>query len=62
MKVFYMAEKKYVWVLADNDIYNWESWYEVEKGYKEDDPIGGYDMCLSSKGCVEIISSFKRSF
>ena len=57
-----MAEKKYVWVLADNDIYNWESWYEVEKVNKEDDPIGGYDMCLSSKRCAEIISSFRRSF
>ena len=36
---------------------------EVEKGYKEDDQIGGYDMYSSSKGCVEIMSaSFRRSF
>ena len=36
---------------------------EVERGYKEDDPMGGYDMYSSSKGCVEIMSSsFRRSF
>ena len=36
---------------------------EVEQGYKEDDPMGGYDMYSSSKGCVEILSSsFRRSF
>ncbi len=36
---------------------------EVEYGYKEDDPMGGYDMYSSSKGCVEIMSSsFRRSF
>lgn len=36
---------------------------EVNRGYKEDDPMGGYDMYSSSKGCVEIMSSsFRRSF
>ena len=36
---------------------------EVEIGYKEDDPMGGYDMYSSSKGCVEIMSSsYRRSF
>lgn len=36
---------------------------EVEHGYKEDDPMGGYDMYSSSKGCVEILSSsYRRSF
>ncbi len=36
---------------------------EVKKGYKEDDPMGGYDMYSSSKGCVEIMSSsYRRSF
>ena len=31
--------------------------------YKEDDPMGGYDMYSSSKGCVEIMSaSFRRCF
>ncbi len=36
---------------------------EVNRGYKEDEPMGGYDMYSSSKGCVEILSSsFRRSF
>lgn len=36
---------------------------EVERGYKEDDPMGGWDMYSSSKGCVEIMSaSYRRSF
>lgn len=36
---------------------------EVAKGYTEDEPMGGYDMYSSSKGCVEIMSSsFRRSF
>lgn len=36
---------------------------EVNRGYKEDEPMGGHDMYSSSKGCVEIMSaSFRRSF
>ena len=36
---------------------------EVRRGYKEDEPMGGYDMYSSSKGCVEIMSSsYRRSF
>ncbi len=36
---------------------------EVARGYKEDEPLGGYDMYSSSKGCVEILSSsYRRSF
>ncbi len=36
---------------------------EIAKGYKEDEPMGGYDMYSSSKGCVEIMSSsYRRSF
>ena len=36
---------------------------EVNRGYREDEPMGGYDMYSSSKGCVEILSSsFRRSF
>lgn len=36
---------------------------EVERGYKEDEPMGGHDMYSSSKGCVEIMaSSYRRSF
>lgn len=36
---------------------------EVTRGYTEEDPLGGYDMYSSSKGCVEILSaSYRRSF
>ncbi|MBP3924562.1 CDP-glucose 4,6-dehydratase [bacterium] len=36
---------------------------EVSRGYIEDDPMGGYDMYSSSKGCAEILSSsYRRSF
>ncbi len=36
---------------------------EVERGYREDEPMGGYDMYSSSKACVEILSSsYRRSF
>lgn len=36
---------------------------EIEHGYTEDEPMGGYDMYSSSKGCVEIMSSsYRRSF
>ena len=33
------------------------------EGYKEDDPMGGYDPYSSSKGCAELIASaYRRSF
>ncbi|MDD3594271.1 MAG: CDP-glucose 4,6-dehydratase [Candidatus Gastranaerophilales bacterium] len=36
---------------------------EIERGYKEDEPMGGHDMYSSSKGCVEIMSSsYRRSY
>ena len=36
---------------------------EINRGYKENEPMGGYDMYSSSKGCVELMSSsFRRSF
>ena len=36
---------------------------ELNRGYKEYEPMGGYDMYSSSKGCVEIMSSsYRRSF
>ena len=42
------------------NLYNMCAFY-IE--YKEDEPMGGYDMYSSSKGCVEIMSSsFRRSF
>ena len=36
---------------------------ERAEGYKEDDPMGGYDPYSSSKGCAELVaSSYRRSF
>lgn len=36
---------------------------EKNTGYHEDEPMGGYDMYSSSKGCSEILSSsYRRSF
>ncbi|MEI8377521.1 MAG: CDP-glucose 4,6-dehydratase [bacterium] len=36
---------------------------EIDRGYYEDEPMGGHDMYSSSKGCVEIMSSsYRRSF
>lgn len=36
---------------------------EKKEGYKENEPMGGYDMYSSSKGCSEILtSSYRRSF
>ena len=36
---------------------------ERKEGYREDEPMGGYDMYSSSKGCSEILSSsYRRSF
>lgn len=36
---------------------------EKDYGYQEDDPMGGYDMYSSSKGCVEILTaSYRKSF
>ena len=36
---------------------------EKNEGYKEDDPMGGYDPYSSSKGCSELVTaSYRRSF
>lgn len=36
---------------------------EWNKGYKETDPMGGYDPYSSSKGCAELVTSaYRRSF
>jgi CDP-glucose 4,6-dehydratase len=36
---------------------------ELNRGYKEHDPMGGHDPYSSSKGCCELlISSYRRSF
>ena len=36
---------------------------EWERGYRETDPMGGYDPYSASKGCMElVVSSYRRSF
>jgi CDP-glucose 4,6-dehydratase len=36
---------------------------ERSQGYKEDDPMGGYDPYSSSKGCAELVTlAYRRSF
>jgi CDP-glucose 4,6-dehydratase len=36
---------------------------EWDRGYREDDPMGGYDPYSSSKGCAELITAaYRRSF
>lgn len=36
---------------------------EWSKGYREDEPMGGYDPYSSSKGCAELVTSaYRRSF
>lgn len=35
----------------------------LDRGYREDDPMGGHDPYSSSKGCVELLTAaFRRSF
>lgn len=35
----------------------------LDRGYREDDPMGGYDPYSASKGCAELVAaSFRRSF
>jgi len=35
----------------------------LERGYREDEPMGGFDPYSSSKGCAELVSSaYRRSF
>ncbi len=36
---------------------------ETERGYREDDPMGGYDPYSASKGCTELAAAaYRRSF
>lgn len=35
-KAYENAEKKYLWVLCDDDEYQWEGWYQVEQAMSDD--------------------------
>ncbi len=41
------ANKEYIWLLCDNDIYNWDSWHEVENAIEND-----FD-CILTKTCKD---------
>ncbi len=51
---------KTVLIVTSDKCYENREWYW---GYREIDPMGGYDPYASSKGCVELVtSSYRRSF
>ena len=36
---------------------------EIDRGYREDDPMGGFDPYSNSKGCAELVTSaYRNSF
>ena len=43
-KAYAIAKKKYVWVLCDDDTYNWKAWNEVEQALLND-----YDVIFTRK-------------
>lgn len=47
-------------VVTSDKCYENKEWYW---GYREDEPMGGYDPYSNSKGCAElVVSSYRRSF
>jgi len=55
-----ISEVKVVIIVTSDKCYENKEWFY---GYREIDPMGGYDPYSSSKGCVElIVSAYKRSF
>lgn len=39
MRAFEIATKKYLWILCDDDIYDWSNWDEVEQAINNDENI-----------------------
>jgi len=35
-RAFEISKKKYVWVLCDDDVYDWTNWYKIEKAIDDD--------------------------
>ena len=48
-----IPKKEYVWVLADNDTYDWTSWSEVENAVEK-----GYDAIMVMKSCGSLSEVF----
>jgi CDP-glucose 4,6-dehydratase len=47
-------------VVSSDKCYENQGW---DRGYREEDPVGGYDPYSASKGCTELVaSSYRRSF
>jgi len=43
VRAFELASKEYIWVLCDDDVYDWSNWSEVEKAVNNNENI----ICLS---------------
>ncbi len=48
-KAFYLAKKEYVWVLADNDYFDFDNWNEVEYAIKKSNDV----IIISNFNCPE---------
>lgn len=56
----YCSSLKAIVSVTTDKCYDNKEWYW---GYREDDPMGGYDPYSSSKGCVELITAaYRKSF
>lgn len=54
-RAFEIAQKKYFWVLADDDAYDFSAWDEVEKALRED-----YDLIIVNTEIVKGPMSFPK--
>lgn len=55
-----IADLKAIVVISTDKCYENKEW---DRGYHEDDSMGGFDPYSASKGCVElVVSSFRRSY
>lgn len=54
IKGFDSITKKYVWMIADDDVYDWSNWSEVEEAIKRDeDIICIANYCIKDKNKLE---------
>lgn len=55
-----VQETKSIVIVTSDKAYENKEWHW---GYRENDPMGGYDLYSSSKGCAELlVSSYRNSF
>lgn len=48
VRAYEMANKKYIWVLCDDEIYDWSNWKEIESAIQKD-----FDIILTIKGALQ---------